>query len=170
MKTLFFIIFIFSISLSYGQTGSLNGKIIFNDTSKIFLDIFLQRSSKLVDRFDVVNGHQNFKLNNLPEGYYQLEINSFKYRTITVDSIHIIKDSTTTFTFNFPPPCLFKNFKKGTPVCDIGNHKDHIIPVVYGFPTAKMMKKARKQLIYLGGCIKYECRPSYYCTLHKKEL
>jgi len=68
---------------------------------------------------------------------------------------------------NKPPKTVHKKRPKQS--C-VGGHTDHIIPIVYGEPTEKTMKKAELGLVHLGGCVMSDSDPKFYCTIHKIEL
>ena len=38
-----------------------------------------------------------------------------------------------------------------------------VIPIVYGFPSAKMFKLSEEGKIKLGGCIVISNNPNYFC-------
>ncbi|RPD41662.1 hypothetical protein [Chitinophaga barathri] len=50
--------------------------------------------------------------------------------------------------------------RKICPLCLSGKN---IIPVVYGFPSPELFKKAGKGKVYLAGCVISEVRQSLYC-------
>ena len=62
------------------------------------------------------------------------------------------------------------NSKKEKPVCPVVHHSDHIIPIIYGEPTDKTIKKAQEGLDHLAGCVTTQGAPKYYCTIHEKEF
>jgi hypothetical protein len=65
------------------------------------------------------------------------------------------------FQFIFPNPC-----KKSVKVCP-ENHTNKLIPIVYGLPGEKLIRKAKKGKVMLGGCIVTDCDPKWYCKVHK---
>lgn len=65
--------------------------------------------------------------------------------------------------------CIYDHPKEYVPTCP-KNHTDHIIPVVYGKPTAKTIKRAEKVEVYLGGCMFIPCHPKFYCKIHKEKF
>ena len=66
-------------------------------------------------------------------------------------------------------PTKIVRTKKQKTTC-IGEHTDHIVPIVYGMPTEEVMRKAKLGLVHLGGCVMSNSDPKFYCTLHKIEL
>ncbi|MDB5200646.1 MAG: hypothetical protein JWQ27_55 [Ferruginibacter sp.] len=113
----------------------------------------------------------SYLIKNLKEGPYHLELHSFEIsaRRLSIDSIHVTGDSTINLTTSYPGPCQFNYPKDFKPGCAYG-HSDNIVRIVYGYPTQKNMRKAKKGLIHLGGCVISDCDPRYYCTIHNKDL
>ena len=57
--------------------------------------------------------------------------------------------------------------KKACPFC----HKtDLVIPVIYGFPSEALFKKAEKGDVKLGGCMMESSNPEWYCKRDNKEF
>ena len=48
-------------------------------------------------------------------------------------------------------------------VCPICEQSDEVIPISNGEPTSKIMKKANKGEVKLGGCVIMKGGPNYYC-------
>ena len=63
----------------------------------------------------------------------------------------------------YPKPCISN--KK---ICPKG-HSNKIIPIAYGFPSNRMMEKAKKGKIRLGGCEPSSCK-KWYCKEHQLEF
>ncbi len=68
-----------------------------------------------------------------------------------------------------PGFCPYAPAHGRTPAC-LNSHTDHVIPIFYGLPSAKVMAKAKAGKLYLGGCQLTGCDPYYYCLTHKREL
>jgi len=45
-----------------------------------------------------------------------------------------------------------------------------LIKIVYGKPSPKLMQLATENKVYLGGCMRSEKSPKYYCTKCKKRF
>ena len=167
MKTIITILFICISFFSFCQTGKIKIDITITDTVKpYFLEIFVNKERKIII---VASG--NYLIKDLPEAYYRLEFHSFESRSrrLYIDSVKVLNDSITNLKVIYPGPCRFVYSKDFKPVCPY-NHTDKIVKILYGFPSKKMMKEAKKGLIHLGGCIISDCDPQYYCTIHKKEI
>jgi hypothetical protein len=52
----------------------------------------------------------------------------------------------------------------------VGGHTDRLLPIVYGRPTPKTMRRAQQGTVVLRGCLVSGCDPRYYCPVHKKDL
>ncbi|NOQ74074.1 MAG: hypothetical protein GQ574_18855 [Crocinitomix sp.] len=50
------------------------------------------------------------------------------------------------------------------PICP-KNHKDSIVPIVYGYPSEELFAKSDSGLVVLGGCELGE--ENYFCKIHK---
>lgn len=66
-------------------------------------------------------------------------------------------------------PCPFDYKESYIPTCGY-NHRDSIIPILYGKPTAKSIHRAKRGEIYLAGCFVTDCDPRYYCRIHKTKF
>lgn len=64
---------------------------------------------------------------------------------------------------------LARLWLQNAPVCPY-NHKDSIIPIVYGFPTSETGERARRGQVWLGGCEVDSASPLWHCTVHKNEF
>ncbi|GAA4425338.1 hypothetical protein GCM10023188_06170 [Pontibacter saemangeumensis] len=170
MKT--FIVLILSLlSLSgYCQNGQVTGQIALQDSlmEYKYLRVLLQKGESTVNGA-VPDNSGHFVINDIPEGNYTLFIRQLGFRDAITDSVVVSDGETTTLNLPYPPPCRFTYEKGQKPKC-IGGHSDGIIPIVYGLPTKKTMKKAEKGLVHLAGCIVTDCDPQYYCKIHNREL
>jgi len=104
-----------------------------------------------------------FEFHDLPQGEYEINFNLIGYNPYKLSNVTVSNDSITFLSIKFPCPDGSRQSKK---ICPIG-HTDEIIPILYGLPSEKAIKKADKGKIYLGGCIITECSPSWYCKKHK---
>jgi hypothetical protein len=168
MKILLFSILCSMTLFSFGQKTQITGQIAKSqkEVDYKYLTIFLkQNDSTISGAIPDTTGY--FKIKNIPDGCYNLVVQEIGSRDFVIENIKIDKD--TTINFIYPPPCLFIHHK-GERIACIGGHTDHIIPIVYGYPTQKTLKKAKKGIVHLGGCVVTDCDPHYYCTIHKKDL
>lgn len=154
--------------MAFGQKNQITGQIEKRDKEidYKYLTILLKQSDSTISGA-IPDNSGYFKIKNIPGGYYNLVVQEIGSRDFVMENLKIVND--TTINFIYPPPCIFIH-RKGEQIICIGGHTDHIIPIVYGYPTQKTLKKAKKGKVHLGGCIVTECDPNYYCTIHKKEF
>ena len=101
-------------------------------------------------------------------GVYDLYIEAIGYRTKTMKGL-VVSANPAVLMLTFPGPCEFVYTAKAPPMC-VDGHTDHIIPIVYGLPGKKEMKRSKDGKIYLGGCQVTGCDPKYYCPIHQRQL
>ena len=154
------------------QFGRIEGKLDFVDdiASRQGIVVLLNIGDSVVDR-TYVNEHGYFQFESIPIGVYSISIKQIGYRTISVDEVHVIEDSIIKMTIQFPHPlpCPYNYSNDFQPRC-VRGHTDNVIPMVYGLPSKRMMKKAKKGKIHLSGCIVSDCDPKFYCVIHKIEF
>jgi len=155
----FFFLIAISVS-SFSQTGSLKGHISFLDDNSDFcnLTILLVQNGKVITGTTTDN-KGNYAINNIPIGIYDLKFSIISFRDKIIKDF-AIKEELGTYNFVFPDPCITS--KK---VCPQG-HSDYIISIIYGYPTNRNLKKAKKGKIKLGGCVVTDCDPKWHCTKH----
>ena len=51
----------------------------------------------------------------------------------------------------------------GSGDCPVCGRSDEAIPIVYGEPAGRTLRKAKKGKVYLGGCAVTQCDPHWYC-------
>jgi hypothetical protein len=168
MKHITFFILCSITIFSYGQKTQIIGQVEKNskEVDYKYLTILLRQNDSTISGA-VPDSTGSFKMKDIRNGCYKFVIQQIGSRDYVIENIRLDKD--TTINFLYPPPCLFIH-KKGERIVCIGGHTDHIIPIIYGYPTQKTMKKAKKGIVLLGGCEVTDCDPHYYCTIHKKEL
>ena len=151
--TLFFSNFLFS------QTAVLNGKV-FEEDSKVgfpFVQLILkdEKEKSFILQTDLEG---NFKFENLIFGVYSLKISFIGLRDNFIEKLIINKDQNE-LNIKFPEKCIKKN-----KICP-NNHYDNIIPIIYGFPSKKLLNKSKKGKVKLGGCDPSFCE-KWYCKKH----
>jgi hypothetical protein len=166
MKKLFIIILLSNFLPAFGQTGSISGKLQngIDDSNSWFISVDLLNEtddSKIAATLSDTNGVFNFK--NVKPGIYKLIFSFVGHEKYELPHICVTTDSTTSLEVSYP--CPYGN-TKSKKVCPYG-HKDQIIPIGYGLPTTKGLRRAEKGKIYLGGCTISECDPQWYCKKHK---
>ncbi|WP_321282504.1 carboxypeptidase-like regulatory domain-containing protein [Marinifilum fragile] len=155
------IIFWLIISIPcFAQTGSLKGHISYLEDGSDFasLIIVLIKDGNIITEA-VTDSLGNYIITEVPLGNYELKISQLGFRDKVIKDFQI-KEGLKKGNFIFPDPCITS--KK---ICPKG-HKDHIIPILYGYPTNRLLRKAKKGKIKLGSCIVTDCDPQWYCTKH----
>ena len=170
MKLILTIIICITALTATAQVGQIEGKLIKHDSTIQFpiLSIALQKEDSLI-KAALVRNDGSFSLKNITNGVYKLAVKQLGFRDVTTDSVIVSDGKITNVSIPYPQPCPFVYAKGRKPKCP-GGHTDKIIPIVYGLPSVKTMKRSKEGLIYLGGCIISGCDPHYYCTIHKREL
>ncbi len=150
--------------LIYGQLAELDGIIIngIDKTKSIGVVIRLVQGSKIVSEA-VSDDVGKFKITNLEPGVYDLKLSYIGYNDHTAVGIVLEPNELLERIIYYPCPIGKSESDK---VCPYG-HRSNIIPIKYGLPSLRMMRRAERGRIYLGGCIITECDPKWYCKKHK---
>lgn len=156
MKALFTFLVLLSSTFGYCQIGQLKGRVMEDNYGFPGLSVVLIRDSITLQKTQTdIDG--NFKFENIPFGTYAILISFPGMREETTENIVLDTENKVIDLF-YPKPCVFTE-----KVCPHG-HSDEIIPIVYGFPSKKMMKKSDKNKIKLGGCTPF-CE-KWHCKKH----
>ncbi|NMC58438.1 MAG: carboxypeptidase regulatory-like domain-containing protein [Candidatus Methanofastidiosa archaeon] len=160
MRTYIFLILLSTSIYSFAQTGSLKGHVSFLDDNSDLsnLTILLVQNGKEIAGA-ITDNEGNYVINNIPEGIYDLKFTMLGFRDKIIKDF-VINEGLIIENFVFPDPC-----KPSEKICPQG-HSDSIIPIIYGYPTKKQLKKAKKGKIKLGGCVITNCDPKWHCTKH----
>jgi hypothetical protein len=152
-----------------GQITHLRGMVMDSQANKGFWSaiVLFKQADKVITGAST-DSTGVFLVKRIPIGVYTVTIESVGYRTETLPNV-VISADTLLPTISFPGPCQYVYPKEKQITC-IGGHTDHIVPIVYGFPGKRLLKKAKQEKVYLAGCQTTGCDPQYYCLTHKKEL
>ena len=162
-RMLIYILLFFSIN-SFCQTGTIKGIVrdgIDNIPSKFMTIGLFQNNELIIGTISDSTGH--FEIDSISAGKYNLEFSFVGYQKHAISEIHVFSESKIFLEAKYP--CPFGN-NKSKKICPFG-HRNNIVPIVYGLPTDKTLKKASKGKCVLGGCIATECDPKWYCKDHK---
>lgn len=157
MKTIFTIIAFFILHFGFSQNGELKGRITEGSgTGFPGLTVKLINIEKsILETQTDFDGKYSFK--DIPFGNYSIVISSIGMREETVENIKIeIPQKVSDFIY--PKPCV--GSKK---ICPKG-HRNKIIPITYGLPSKKTIKRAQNKKLKLGGCTLY-CE-KWHCLEH----
>jgi len=165
--TLTLCIFTLVLTDTFGQAGNVKGNIGHGiDNSPSYAVTISLENDSLGAFGDFSDSTGYYEVENIPNGKYTLKLALIGYPEYIIEDFEIYKDSTLNLNIKYPCPNGENISKK---VCPHG-HKDKIIRIVYGYPTPRMMRKAKKGKIHLGGCVITECDPKWYCTVHNIEF
>ena len=164
MRTLTTILLLVTWTVSFSQDNGLKGQVIDNEENPL-----AGLTIKILDRDSVVawtltgqNG--DYEIQNIKPGLYDLSIQHLGFRERILKDVKIPANDIQPFNITHPGPCV-----RSEKVCPNG-HTDNLVPIVYGLPGKRSMKKADKGQIKLGGCIVTNCDPEWYCKTHKIEF
>lgn len=172
MKVILYAIFSTLTLTTYCQTGNIKGQITNTDKESDlkYFRIYLTHGDTLVkNKGTIPDSLGNFIISDIPLGQYSLRVQQLGFRDLIVDSLTILNRTILTLNLNYPPPCDKKLAKNEKPKC-IDGHTDNIIPISYGLPFKRTLRRAKKGKVFLAGCIVSGCDPQFYCKLHKREL
>jgi hypothetical protein len=157
MSKMFKYIFLFLSFISYSQNGVIKGKIYSEDKKSPSpgLSLNLIKDGKVISKTQT--DYDGNYLLSAPFGIYDLKINTFGYQDKLILNLSIDSDSKTLDTF-YPNPCI-----ESYGICPY-NHKDEIIPIIYGLPSKKMVKLHKKGKVSFGGC--FSGCAKWYCKKH----
>jgi len=151
------------------QQGQLSGQILEGNGPTGFpgVTIMLQRADSILAG-TTAGDNGIFKLPEVPVGTYDLVLEMLGYRTEKIEGVQLTPQAKV-LVLPFPGPCHYTYAKHHQPTCPV-EHSDHLIPMVYGFPSKHTMQQANRGKVHLAGCQITGCDPRYYCPLHQKEL
>jgi hypothetical protein len=163
------IAFILSLTFQISYSQILTGHVTDGESQTDFigLTIYLfQGDSLLTGTVSDEQGNYSIKI---PEtGIYDLKMEFIGYRNQVVRDLKLESTKTKKLDITFPEPCIISEYQLNK-ICPNG-HKDGIIPIVYGLPKQRTMRKAEKGKLRLGGCIITGCDPKWYCKKHEIEF
>jgi len=165
-----------TIVISANLAGQqLRGKINYTRTNPVSSIIWVTatninkpKSKPLSVRSDSL-GYFNLFVNKSSE--YQLSISGM-FEPDTTFNIKLKKDSTVEIKIDYPPKICPYEKTKLTGICPTGNHKDNVIPIVYGLVAGpkSFFRKVKKGKIELGGCVVTGCDPNWHCKTHDRRF
>jgi hypothetical protein len=157
MKQLLLIFIFFPL---YSQTADFKGHVVekhpdSHDFPGVIVKLIQNEKIAYQTQTDI-NG--NFILKNVDFGNYEFKLSYVGYPDLHIKEFYFQTENRI-FEFTFP------DCKKSVRKCP-KNHSDRLIPIVYGFPSEKMMKASKKGKIILGGCVVTGCDPKWHCKKH----
>ncbi len=166
MKTLFTTLFVMCVAMTtMAQQGTVVGAVMnTTDGTKIgFTTISIEgmKQSFSTSRFGA------FKF-SLDPGIYHLTAYEPSMGKSVLRNVEVKAGEETTIEFAFPI-CEYNEYLYSS-TCPYCNKSDQIIPIVYGYPSEGLFKKAEKGEVKLGGCVISDCDPHRYCKRDEKEF
>ena len=164
------IYFFFAVNvLAFAQSGEVEGRIIYREDSSAIKDAWIQvfkttspNSVPLTTAITDKNGY--FKISGLELQTYDLVAGAMTLGDTSLIAINVQSEKGLFLNISLPREDCSWNRSN---ICPIGNQNDEVIPIVYGLPTQKTVRKAKKGKVSLGGCIITGCDPIWYCQRHK---
>lgn len=120
----------------------------------------------------VVNNVQKTTYTDIQAGHYKIQISGQGQLTIIKDSIIIKAGQNLVLNFKIDGPCLYNHSADYIPTCP-KNHKDSIIPIVYGLVATRgdtFIKDKKDLKVKYAGCVTTDCGPQFYCKEHDIEF
>lgn len=109
----------------------------------------------------------NYALENIKAGKYDIVVELINFAKDTLQRVEIKSGISTELDIELPLDCHLKNING---ICPNGNHGNNVIAIIYGLPSKRYLKKAKKGKIKLGNCVVTGCEPHWYCKTHKIEF
>jgi hypothetical protein len=166
MKKLFLLLFLSLATSSFGQKGSIEGSVVFKLDSTALAGAFVYINETKSGTKADING--KFKLANLSPGEYELVFEIVGYGKDTLTNVVVNNDSVKKIILGLPPGPCYKN--TNSKECPVDGKSKSVIPILYGFPDKKMIRKRDKGKIKLGGCEVTGCEPNWFCKIHQLEF
>ncbi len=160
-------IFVLILALQgFSQTGAIQGNVIFKlDSIGLPSTTVILSGTKIGAQTDIDG---NFKISKLNEGKYDLVVESIGYGKDTIRNVVVNNNSITKITLGLPAGECYKKINSKN--CPVDGKSKNVIPIVYGLPGPKTMRKMEKGKVKLGGCEVNGCEPNWFCKEHKKEF
>jgi hypothetical protein len=165
MKRIFkYLVLLISFQV-FAQTGSIEGNVIFKLDSSV-----LPGATVLIGGTN--NGTQTdidgvFELSNLEPGKYDLIFEALFIGQDTIRGVEVKENSVTKLNLGLPSECYNSTNSKA---CPVDGKTNHVIPIVYGLPNRRTMRKMKKGKVKLGGCEVNGCEPNWFCKEHDKQF
>ncbi len=161
-KTCFIALYLLLFHNIYGQNSEIHGKVMQLQTKEILpgatVSILLD-TMKISTAFVDIDGNYKIRINT--PGTYTLVASYVHFQEKKI--LQVQANATKEIDLYISIPC---NNSYSQPIkCPLGEHTDGVVPIIYGLPSKKMLRKEAKGKISLGGCI--ESCQKYYCKTHK---
>jgi len=148
------------------QNSSIVGRVFFKlDSSNLPGATVIVSGSEIGTQTDIDG---NYQLLDLKPGRYDLIVQYLGYGKDTIKNIVLEKNSDLRIDLGLPSgPCHEKTDSKNCPIDGVSKN---VIPIVYGLPGKRLMRKMKNGKVKLGGCEVTGCEPNWYCAEHHLEF
>ena len=164
MRALTTILLLLTGTVSFSQDGGIKGQILDSGQDPFAgLTVKILNGDSVITR-TITDQNGDYRLEGIKAGQYNLSIQHLGFRERIIKDVTISANETRHFNITHPGPCI-----PSEQLCPNG-HTDLLIPIVYGLPGKRLMKKSKKGKIKLGGCIVTDCDPKWYCKKHEIEF
>jgi hypothetical protein len=155
MRSIILIFLLLIFNSTFAQTGRIKG-IVYTSSG-----VFPQAKVDLITGDKIIaevysDFDGTFLFSNIEFGNYSIKINAFGFRDEIYENI-ILNEMELEYNLQIPKNCV--SVKK----CPNGDN-ENVIPIVYGFPSERQIKKSKEGKIKLGGCTLY-CE-KWHCKNH----
>jgi hypothetical protein len=152
-----------SFSLCTAQTGVVKGKLILKNTDE---EKYLAKkitavlkSSSQVDSV-LVNKDLTYEFENVKSDTINIRVVPHSYPFGIRYTFFVAQGETKYFEMEYSPVCQYSK-SMGDRTCPTCKKKNKVLPILYGLIFFQNRREARKY--YLGGCVVYDCQPSWFC-------
>jgi len=147
----------------FGQTGVIEGHVYDRREEKglALANVWLL-NTKLGTVTDLKG---NFKIDNIPNGIYDLKVSFIGYGDTTLKALKVSCDTLLKIRLELPPPCKYDKHRKNKS-CPVCGREDEVVPIIYGFP----MGEPDEQNYFYAGCAITSCDPNWYCKRDKHKF
>lgn len=156
IKRIFLLVLLFPTTLGIAQTGNIKGYTYDQNDN----EALMYTSIELLETGQKVfsDEYGQFYFGNIEPGDYKLRV-SFVGLLDTIIPVTVVLNQTTEITVS-TAYCPYDHEDKTCPQC---LKSDKVIPIVYGYPSKGLMRKAKKGKVLLGGCVISGCDPNWHC-------
>jgi hypothetical protein len=148
----------------FAQGGAIKGRVIDKETNEKLPFVKVTLADQKIERSTDFDGV--FNIDSLPKGIYQISISYPGYNGGDITSIINSQDTVIELLIELPFPCPQGHGS----ICPICKKEDQVIPIEYGIPRKRLVRKAKRGKVKLGGCVIKDCDPDWYCKRDDKEF
>lgn len=163
MKKTTLLLFFMLVANLNAQNSSINGKVFFKLDSLALPGATVIVSGTRIGTQADVNG--NYKLAGLNEGKYDLVVEFLGYGKDTIKNVVVEDNANLRIDLGLPAGTCYPHTDSNK--CPIDGLSKNVVPIVYGLPSKKTIKKMENGKVKLGSCEVTGCEPNWYCVKHQ---